>query len=63
MDNEHALKLLNEGGFFIFLDAPEGMEFGIDMKLWTTGDKFRGVKMIPPGPHYIFFRYLRTYLF
>ncbi|KAJ8973031.1 hypothetical protein NQ317_012636 [Molorchus minor] len=55
MDQETAKKLYEEGGIFIFLGVPEGTEFGIDMKSWNTGEKFRGVKMIPPGLHYIFF--------
>ncbi|KAJ8929119.1 hypothetical protein NQ314_018233 [Rhamnusium bicolor] len=33
----------------------KGTEFGIDMKSWNTGEKFRGVKMIPLGVHYIFY--------
>ncbi|XP_072394415.1 protein AAR2 homolog [Diabrotica undecimpunctata] len=55
MDQQTAKRLLAEGAFFILLDVPEGTEFGIDMKSWNTGEKFRGVKMIPPGLHYIFF--------
>ncbi|XP_023029785.1 protein AAR2 homolog [Leptinotarsa decemlineata] len=55
MDQPTAKKLLAEGAFFILLGVPEGTEFGIDMKSWNTGDKFRGVKMIPPGIHFIFF--------
>lgn len=55
MDQETAKKLYNEGGIFIFLNVPEGTEFGMDMKSWNTGEKFRGVKMIPPGLHYIFY--------
>lgn len=55
MDQATARKLLQEGAFFIFLGLPEGTEFGIDMKSWNTGEKFRGVKMIPPGIHFIFY--------
>lgn len=55
MDQETAKRLYAEGGIFIFLNVPEGTEFGIDMKSWNTGEKFRGVKMIPPGLHYIFY--------
>ncbi|CAH0558993.1 unnamed protein product [Brassicogethes aeneus] len=55
MNQETAKKLVQEGGLFIFLNVPEGTEFGIDMKSWNTGEKFRGVKMIPPGVHYIFY--------
>lgn len=55
MDQETAKSLFIEGGTFIFLNVPEGTEFGIDMKSWNTGERFRGVKMIPPGLHYIFY--------
>ncbi|CAH1175568.1 unnamed protein product [Phaedon cochleariae] len=54
-NQQTAMRLLEEGAFLIFLDVPEGTEFGIDMKSWNTGDKFRGVKMVPPGIHFIFF--------
>lgn len=55
MDQDTARRLLSEGAFLILLEVPEGTEFGIDLKSWNTGEKFRGVKMIPPGVHFIFF--------
>ena len=36
-------------------DVPTGTEFGIDANSWNTGDKFLGVKMIPPGLHFIYY--------
>ena len=57
MDQETARVLFREGGTLLFLDMPEGSEFGIDYNSWTVGPKFRGVKMIPPGIHYIYYRY------
>ncbi|KAG5861594.1 hypothetical protein JTB14_013436 [Gonioctena quinquepunctata] len=42
MDQQTARNLLEEGAFLIFLGVPEGTEFGIDMKSWNTGEKFRG---------------------
>ena len=56
MDQDLARRLLIEGATFVFLDVPVGTEFGIDMKSWNTGDKFKGVKMIPPGLHYVYYR-------
>lgn len=53
IDQNLAKRLLVEGGTFVFLNVPSGTEFGIDMKMWNTGEKFRGVKMIPPGIHFI----------
>lgn len=55
IDQLTARKLFEEGGFLVFLGVPEGTEFGIDLKSWNTGGKFRGVKMIPPGLHFIFY--------
>jgi len=31
------------------------MGLGIDMNSWNTGDKFMGVKMIPPGIHFVYY--------
>ncbi|XP_063824605.1 protein AAR2 homolog [Ostrinia nubilalis] len=53
MDQETARKLLVEGGTFVFLGVPEETQFGIDMQCWNTEEDFRGIKMIPPGLHYI----------
>lgn len=61
MDAETARRLFFQGGNFIFLDFPPGSEFGIDYNSWTTGEKFKGVKMIPPGVHFIYFRYARRF--
>lgn len=55
MDQDTAKKLLVEGGTFIFLGVPEETVFGIDMQCWNTEEDFRGIKMIPPGLHYIFY--------
>jgi len=54
---ETSLRLFEEGGTLVFLDVPVGTEVGIDMESWNTGEKFRGIKMIPPGLHFIHFRY------
>lgn len=61
IDNEQALKLLKNGAVFIFLDVPVGSEFGIDMKVWNTDHKFKGIKMIPPGAHFVYFRSVMLY--
>ncbi|XP_032512725.2 protein AAR2 homolog [Danaus plexippus] len=53
MDQETAKKLLVEGGTFIFLGVPQETQFGIDMQCWNTDEDFRGIKMIPPGLHYV----------
>ena len=46
---------MEQGAILIFLAFPVGSEIGIDLHSWNTGDQFRGVKMIPPGMHYIYY--------
>jgi len=53
MNQEQAQVLFKEGALLLVQGMPEGNEFGIDWKMWTTGPKFQGVKMIPPGVHFI----------
>ncbi|XP_015591459.1 protein AAR2 homolog isoform X2 [Cephus cinctus] len=53
MDQDLAKRLLVEGGTLVLLDVPRGTDFGIDLKSWNTGEDFKGVKMIPPGFHYV----------
>lgn len=55
MDQDTANKLFEVGAIFLFLDVPEKTEFGIDYNSWQTGPNFKGVKMIPPGLHFIYF--------
>eukprot|EP00929_Paragymnodinium_shiwhaense_P016827 TRINITY_DN125470_c0_g1_i1.p1 TRINITY_DN125470_c0_g1~~TRINITY_DN125470_c0_g1_i1.p1 ORF type:complete len:426 (+),score=139.90 TRINITY_DN125470_c0_g1_i1:73-1350(+) len=47
-------RLQEEGCSALCLDCPEGMLFGIDYSAWTVGPKFMGVKLIPPGLHYLY---------
>ena len=56
MDPDLARRLSETGATLVLLDFPTGSEFGIDMNVWNTGDKFKGVKMIPPGKHFVFWR-------
>lgn len=53
MDPELAKSLFFEGATVIILNVPKGTEFGIDYNSWEVGPKFRGVKMIPPGIHFL----------
>ncbi len=57
MDQRLANKLFEEGAFLFIHDLPIGTEFGIDLNTWKTGEKFKGVKMIPPGIHFVFYRF------
>ncbi|XP_073092759.1 protein AAR2 homolog isoform X2 [Manis javanica] len=53
MDPELAKCLFFEGATVVILNMPRGTEFGIDYNSWEVGPKFRGVKMIPPGIHFL----------
>ncbi|KAJ2083741.1 hypothetical protein H4R24_000604 [Coemansia sp. RSA 988] len=53
MDPNTARARFEHGGFLVMLDTPAGLEFGIDLDTWETGPLFKGLKMIPPGIHYI----------
>ncbi|KAG9304045.1 hypothetical protein G9A89_005955 [Geosiphon pyriformis] len=49
MEQEVVQALFEKGAFLIFLNAPQGLEFGIDYNSWEIGPKFMGVKIIPPA--------------
>lgn len=53
MSQEKARKLFDNGGVLIVMSLPIGSVFGIDMKVYQVGEKFLGLKMIPPGIHFI----------
>ncbi|KAM9856260.1 protein AAR2 homolog [Aulostomus maculatus] len=53
MDPEVARRLFEEGATLVLLGVPQGTELGIDCKVWKVGPLFRGVKMIPPGLHFL----------
>ncbi|KAM5135723.1 protein AAR2 homolog [Mantella aurantiaca] len=53
MDPDLARHLFFEGATLVILGVPEGSEFGIDLNSWEVGPRFRGVKMVPPGLHFI----------
>jgi len=55
MEPEVAKKLLVEGATIVFRDVPPGTQVGIDMNSWNVGEKFMGIKMIPPGIHFIYY--------
>jgi len=51
---ELALQLFENGATLVLKDFPSGSEFGVDYKSWTVGERFLGIKMIPPGVHFIY---------
>ena len=47
--------LVQEGATLVVLGVPPGTEFGVDLNSWNTGEKFCGVKLIPPGLHFVYY--------
>lgn len=56
MEQNVAQTLFGQGATLILLDVPKATDIGIDIKSWHVGDKFKGIKMIPPGIHYVHYR-------
>ncbi|XP_055709231.1 protein AAR2 homolog [Phlebotomus papatasi] len=54
MDQKTALHRFHHGAFLIIAGVPPKTEFGIDCSKFVIAEKFRGVKMIPPGPHFVY---------
>jgi hypothetical protein len=53
-DPEVAKRLVRIGGFVLFLNVPAKSSIGIDMTIYTTGERFQGFKMVPPSiPHLV----------
>lgn len=61
MDQGLAQRLFESGSALVFLDVPPGTEFGIDLVSWNVGQKFKGVKMIPDGVHFIYWRFVNIF--
>lgn len=55
LDPQQARNLYeNHCAIFILEDLPIGNEIGIDLTYFKTGEKFKGIKLIPPGLHFIY---------
>lgn len=55
IEPEQAIFLYQEHcAVLIVEDLPVGSEFGIDMTAHQVGEKFKGVKLIPPGVHFVY---------
>ncbi|KVH92402.1 A1 cistron-splicing factor, AAR2 [Cynara cardunculus var. scolymus] len=55
MDADTALELVKKGAALLFLDVPQHTLLGIDTQMFSVGPNFKGIKMIPPGPHIIYY--------
>ncbi|TKW03076.1 hypothetical protein SEVIR_7G038100v4 [Setaria viridis] len=55
MDPEAATELVRKGSTLLLLDVPQRTLFGIDTQVFSVGPKFKGMKMVPPGPHFVYY--------
>ncbi|KAG7017952.1 Protein AAR2-like protein [Cucurbita argyrosperma subsp. argyrosperma] len=55
MDPETALQLVKHGATILLLDVPQYTLIGIDTQMFSVGPSFKGIKMIPPGPHFLYY--------
>lgn len=51
---EQVERMTEHGCAVLCLDCPEGMLFGIDYSAWSVGPRFMGVKLVPPGLHFVY---------
>lgn len=58
-DQDTAKRLLENCATLIVEGFPSGCEFGIDLSLNYTAEKFMGIKLIPPGMHFVYFSYVK----
>ncbi|KAJ8761262.1 hypothetical protein K2173_001318 [Erythroxylum novogranatense] len=55
MDPETALELVKRGATLLLLDVPQYTLVALDTQVFTVGPAFMGIKMIPPGPHFVYY--------
>ncbi|KAI3462593.1 hypothetical protein Pfo_019256 [Paulownia fortunei] len=55
MDPETALEFVKHGATLLLLDVPQCTLIGIDTQMYSSGPNFKGIKMIPPGIHFIYY--------
>ncbi|EFN53109.1 hypothetical protein CHLNCDRAFT_9330, partial [Chlorella variabilis] len=53
LDADSARELAQRGGTILLLDVPENTAVGVDQQTFLVGPKFKGIKMVPPGTHFI----------
>lgn len=54
MPQDMARLLYEEGALLIINGIPTGTEFGVDLSSNRIDEMFRGMKMIPPGVHFVY---------
>lgn len=58
---EMARILYEEGALLIIAGVPAGTEIGVDLSPNRADEMFRGIKMIPPGAHFVYTAAENTY--
>jgi hypothetical protein len=53
LDPDQARQLATAGAALLLLDVPEGTLLGIDQQVFAVGPRFKGVKLVPPGVHFL----------
>ncbi|XP_063701915.1 protein AAR2 homolog [Culicoides brevitarsis] len=54
MDQQTARVLFENCAFLIIAGVPRATEFGMDFSSHQIDENFRGMKLIPEGPHYVY---------
>lgn len=54
MSQECAKKMFEKGALLIIVGMPGGIKLGVDLTTYEVSEMFRGIKMIPPGPHFVY---------
>lgn len=52
-----SFSMIEESCWLILSDVPAGTVIGLDTNIWKVGRNFRGIKDIPLGIHYLFYRF------
>uniref|UniRef100_A0ACD5W3L8 Uncharacterized protein n=1 Tax=Avena sativa TaxID=4498 RepID=A0ACD5W3L8_AVESA len=55
MDPEAATELARKGVTLLLLDVPQRTVLGVDTQVFSVGPRFKGIKMVPPGPHFVYY--------
>ncbi|KAM0827677.1 hypothetical protein ACQ4PT_068026 [Festuca glaucescens] len=55
MDPEAATELARKGVTLLLLDVPQHTILGVDTQVFSVGPRFKGIKMVPPGPHFVYY--------
>jgi A1 cistron-splicing factor AAR2 len=53
LDPETAKSLASSGACVVMLDVPQGTVVGVDQQAFAVGPKYKGLKMVPPGVHFL----------